>query len=176
MDGVAVLAEPGDPWVLLSLSTTLQGQTETLPTLIDALGSLPVRGLLTLGDVLPVDSISAPANVTVRGYVPHEDVLPHTSAVIGHGGLSTITTALSYGVPMICVPQGREQPINSARVEELGIGKSLPAGSAADAVRAAVTAVLDHQEFRTRAQGFAQSIAELGGGAAATRLVEELAG
>ena len=42
---LARLEEPGDPWVLLSLSTTLQGQARALPTLVDALGSLPVRGL-----------------------------------------------------------------------------------------------------------------------------------
>jgi UDP:flavonoid glycosyltransferase YjiC (YdhE family) len=167
---------PGDPWVLVSLSTTLQGQTKALPTLLAALGSLPVRGLVTLGDVLPVASVSAPPNVTVRAYVPHEDVLPHMSAVIGHGGLSTITTALSYGVPMICVPQGREQPINAARVQELGVGLSLAATCSAEEIGAAVTEVLGDNGFRTRANVFAQSVAQLGGGAVATRLVEDLAG
>jgi UDP:flavonoid glycosyltransferase YjiC (YdhE family) len=173
---VADLTRPGDPWVLLSLSTTLQGQTKALPTLLAALGSLPVRGLLTLGSALPVEKVSAPPNVVVRAYVPHTDVLPHMSAVISHGGLSTITTALSHGVPMICVPQGREQPINAARVHELGVGRSVPIDSSADQVAAAITEVLGDNDFRARANVFAESIAQLGGGAVATRLVEDLAG
>jgi hypothetical protein len=35
-----LLAEPGDPWVLLSLSTTLQGQAAALPRLLDAVAAL----------------------------------------------------------------------------------------------------------------------------------------
>jgi UDP:flavonoid glycosyltransferase YjiC (YdhE family) len=172
---LAALDQPGDPWVLLSLGTTLQGQLEALPTLLEALGSLPVRGLLTLGDVLPVDRVTAPPNVMVRDYVPHEDVLPHAAVVVGHGGLSTITTALSYGVPMICIPQGREQPINADRVEAVGVGRSLPTEASAETVAAAVVTVLRDSGYRTRAQAFARSTAGLGGGAVATRLVEALA-
>jgi hypothetical protein len=44
-----LLAEPGRPWVLLSLSTTVQGQAATLPRILDAVAALPVRVLLTLG-------------------------------------------------------------------------------------------------------------------------------
>jgi hypothetical protein len=47
-----MLAEPGDLWVLLSLSTTLQRQTEALPRLLKAVAALPVRALLTLGESL----------------------------------------------------------------------------------------------------------------------------
>lgn len=170
-----ILEEPGDPWVLVSLSTTLQGQTTALPTLLAALGALPVRALLTLADVLPVDAVAAPANVLVLPYVPHEDLLPHVGAVVSHGGLSTITTALSYGVPIICIPQGREQPINADRVAAVGVGLSLPTDASADAVAEAVLTVLRDPRYRTQAQGFARSVAGLGGGAVAARLVEALA-
>jgi UDP:flavonoid glycosyltransferase YjiC (YdhE family) len=173
---LAWLTRPGDPWLLLSLSTTLQGQGKALPTLLEAVGSLPVRGLLTLGDVLPVESVSAPPNVMVRAYVPHERVLPHMSAVISHGGLSTITAALSHGLPMICVPQGREQPVNAARVQDLGLGRSLPTDCSADHLAASIGEVLGDNGFRARASDFARTIARLGGGSVATRLVEDLAG
>jgi UDP:flavonoid glycosyltransferase YjiC (YdhE family) len=173
---LAWLSQPGDPCLLLSLSTTVQGQGKALPTLLDAVGSLPVRGLVTLGDVLPVESVSAPPNVMVRAYVPHEHVLPHMSAVVSHGGLSTITAALSHGLPMICVPQGREQPINAGRVQDLGVGRSLPTDCSADHLAAGIAEVLGDNGFRARASDFARTIARLGGGTVATRLVEDLAG
>ena len=90
---------PGDPWVLLSLSTTLQRQAEALPAVLAALAGLPVRVMLTLGGVLPISAVDAPPNVTVRGYLAHDLVLPHMRAVITHGGLSTITTSLAAGLP-----------------------------------------------------------------------------
>src|SRR4249919_2949195 len=110
-----LLAGPGDPWVLLSLSTTLQGQAAALPPMLDAVARLPVRVLLTLGGALPASAIDPPANVTVRGFVPHHLLLPQMAAVISHGGLSTITTALAAGVPLLCIPQGRDQSDNGTR-------------------------------------------------------------
>ena len=111
-----LLAEPGGPWVLLSLSTTQQGQAAALPRMLDAVAALPVRVLLTLGGALPPSAVDAPPNVTVRGFVPHEQLLPHMAAVIFHDGLSTITAALTAGVPLVCIPQGRDQPDNAQRV------------------------------------------------------------
>ena len=79
-----LLAEPGDPWVLLSLSTTLQGQAAALPPMLDAVAALPVRVLLTLGGALPASAVDPPPNVTVRGFVPHHLVLPHMAAAGAH--------------------------------------------------------------------------------------------
>jgi UDP:flavonoid glycosyltransferase YjiC (YdhE family) len=64
------LSEPGDPWVLLSLSTTQQAQLRALPALLAALESLPVRAMLTLGPAVPRDSVRPPDNVTVRSTSP----------------------------------------------------------------------------------------------------------
>jgi UDP:flavonoid glycosyltransferase YjiC (YdhE family) len=170
----ALLAEPGDPWVLLSLSTTLQHQAAALPSMLHALGALPVRVLLTLGGVLPINAVDAPANVTVRGFVPHELVLPHMAAVISHGGLSTITTALAAGVPIVCVPQGREQPVNADRVAASGVGLVVAADAPPAELAAALVAVLADPAARREAQRFAGVIARLGSGDQATRIVAGL--
>lgn len=171
---VQLLEQPGDPWVLLSLSTTLQGQTEALPAMLTAVASLPVRVLLTLGGVVPVDAVAAPPNVTVRGYLPHDLVLPYMRAVITHGGLSTITAALAAGVPLVCIPQGREQPINAARVAASGAGLSIAPESSPGEIAAAVDAVLRDESARTAARQFADTIADLGAGERASDEVESL--
>ena len=75
-----MITRSGDPWILLSLSTTLQRQTEALPTMLEAVESLPVRVLLTLGGVIPIDAVPVPTNVTVRDFVAHDMVLPHMAA------------------------------------------------------------------------------------------------
>jgi UDP:flavonoid glycosyltransferase YjiC (YdhE family) len=166
-----MLAESGDPWVLLSLSTTLQGQATAIPPILDALATMPVRVLLTLADVLPTDAFDVPPNVRVRGYVPHDLVMGHMAAVISHGGLSTITNALAGGVPILCIPQGREQPINAARVEACGVGRMLAPGASAPEIARAVQGLLDDREARAAAGRFADVTADLGYGAVATEQV-----
>jgi UDP:flavonoid glycosyltransferase YjiC (YdhE family) len=171
----ALLAEPGDPWVLLSLSTTLQGQAAALPRMLDALATVPVRVLLTLGGALPISAVDAPPNVTVRGFIPHDLVLPHMAAVISHGGLSTITAALTVGVPLVCIPQGRDQSDNADRVVAAGVGRDVAADAPATEIATAVDGLLNDRSALGQARQFADVITGLGGGAAATQLVVGLA-
>ena len=43
-------------------------------------------------------------------------MLPHAALVVTHAGWQTINAALADGVPLVCVPDGRDQPDNAARV------------------------------------------------------------
>ena len=170
-----LLAEPGDPWVLLSLSTTLQGQATALPPMLDAVAGLPIRVLLTLGGAWPASAVDPPPNVTVRGFVPHHLVLPHMAAVISHGGLSTITAALSAGVPLVCIPQGRDQSHNAERVAASGAGRAVATGASPAQIACALKELLADPAALHEARRFAGVIAGLGGGDAATREVAGLA-
>jgi MGT family glycosyltransferase len=171
----ALLSEPGDPWVLLSLSTTLQGQAAALPRILDAVATLPIRVLLTLGGALPTSAVAAPPNVTAREFLPHDLVLPHMAAVITHGGLSTITSALAAGVPLVCIPQGREQPMNAERVAAAGVGRVVAADAPATEIAMALEGLLGDRAALHEARRFADVIAGLGGGEAATQEVVRLA-
>jgi MGT family glycosyltransferase len=156
------------------LSTTLQRQTEALPAMLTALAGLPVRVLLTLGGVVPIDAVAAPPNVTVRDFVAHDLVLPHMDLVITHAGMSTITASLAAGVPLVCIPQGREQPINAARVAATGAGRVVAADAPVDEIAAAVKAALRDEPARMAARRFAAAIAALGAGESAADAVEQL--
>ncbi len=170
-----MIARSGDPWVLLSLSTTLQRQQETLPAILAALESLPVRVMLTLGGAVRIETVVAPANVTVRDFVAHHKLLPHMSAVICHGGLSTITAALAAGVPIVCIPQGRDQPINAARVKACGVGRVIAPEASAAEIATEVKAVLADGTTRSSARRLEAEIRALGAGELATVEVERLA-
>ncbi len=173
---VTLLTEPGDPWVLLSLGTTQQRQLAALPIILDAVAALPVRVLLTLGGVLQPTSVAAPSNVAVRGFIAHDLLLPHMSAVISHAGLSTINAALTAGVPLLCIPQGRDQYDNAERVARSGVGRALGTEASATEIAVELTDVLGDQGAQRQAGRFAEVIAELGGGQCATRMVTDLLG
>ena len=171
-----LLAEPGKPWVLLSLGTTLQDQATTLPAILEAVARLPIRVLLTLGDVLPPDAINSPPNVTVCGYIPHDLLMPHMAAVVSHGGLSTITAALAAGVPLVCIPQSRDQPDNAKRVVASGVGRAVDKNAAPAEIAAAIEAVLTDPAIPDKTSHFANVIAGLGRGDVAARKVAGLIG
>jgi UDP-glucoronosyl and UDP-glucosyl transferase len=171
-----LLAEPGKPWVLLSLGTTLQDQAVLLPRILEAVARLPIRVLLTLGGVLRPDAISPPPNVTVCDFIPHELLMPHMAAVVSHGGLSTITAALAAGVPLVCIAQGRDQPDNAKRVVASGVGRAVDKKASPAEIAAAIEAVLTDSSILDKANHFANVIAELGHGDAAARKVAGLIG
>jgi MGT family glycosyltransferase len=151
--------EPGQPLVLVGLSSTVMRQKGLLQRAADALGQVQVRGLVTTGPAVDPAVISAPRNVTVTRWARHADVLPHCSAVITHGGHGTVMKALIAGVPLIVVPLGRDQPDNAARVLYAGAGIRLRKNASADALRAAVGRVIEDPRYRAAAGAMAARLA-----------------
>jgi MGT family glycosyltransferase len=129
------------PLVVASLSPTYQAQQAALGRIIAALGTLAVRGLVTTGPAVRV-AADLPGNVEVSAWTPHAEIMPRAALVITHAGMGTVMTAMAHGVPMVCLPMGRDQDGNAARVEHLGVGRVLPARAStadiADAVRDAL--------------------------------------
>jgi MGT family glycosyltransferase len=150
---------PGQPLVLVGLSSTVMRQEGLLQRAADALGQLPVRGLVTTGPAVDPAVISAPDNVTVTRWVRHADVLPHCSAVITHGGHGTVMKALIGGVPLVLVPLGRDQPDNAGRVVHAGAGIRLRKNATVSALRAAVGRVIDDPRYRAAARQMAARLA-----------------
>lgn len=155
------------PLVLVSLSSTLQGQDRALPPILEAIDDLPVRALLTLGNVNIKTELSLPRNVVVVDYVPHRRVLGDTALVISHAGLSTVMAALAYGVPLVCIPQGRDQGLNADRVQGCGLGINLPQDAPSQVIAGAVLTVLKDPSYKDSARSFAMLIDGAGHGAQA---------
>ena len=164
-----------EPLVVVSFSTSFQDQLQPLQRVVDALGELPVRVVVTTGSAIPARAITAPANTTVVGYAPHVTLLPHASAVVTHAGLGTVMASLRHGVPLVCMPMGRDQFFNAAMVERLGAGPTIPMDADGDTIRAAVQSVLNGSAARDGAKRMAGVIAGYGGAADAVNELEALA-
>ena len=166
------------PLVLVSLSTTwFPGQTETYQRIIDALGLLPVRGLVTLGGLHPDHELRVPANVELRDAVPHAEVLPHAAAVVGHGGHSTTMRALAHGVPVLVMPMHPllDQPTVGAAVERAGAGLVLPRTAAPARIASAVTTLLADADVRAAAAALGERFRSADAASAAADAIERLA-
>jgi MGT family glycosyltransferase len=120
-------ADDERPLVLVGFSTTYQNQGPVLSRVVEALSALPVRAVVTLGQMLDAAEVvpGASANVAVVASVPHRSVLAQASLVISHCGHGTTIKALAAGVPLVCIPMGRDQNDTAARVVEAGAGVRL---------------------------------------------------
>jgi len=147
-----------DPLVVVSLGSTYQRQEKTFATILQALATLPVRGLATLA-MIDAPTSQAPRNVTVVRSAPHAQVLPLASIVVCHGGHGTVMKALAHGVPVVVMPFGRDQKDNGARVEAAGAGLSLSPNVRATRIAAAVRRLLGESSFRDNARRMAGIIA-----------------
>jgi len=173
-DEVVDLGDGSTPVVLVSLSTAEQDQVELLQSIADAVAGMPVRAIVTTGPAVDPATITAGANTQVVQYVPHGEILPAASLVITHAGLGTVMMSLGHGVPMVCVPLGRDQFFNAERVAALGAGLMLPPGADAAAVAGAASTVLNDGRFRDAAREMAATIGTYGGAAGAVTELEAL--
>lgn len=148
------------PLVVVSFSTTFQNQGRSLSRVIEALKPLPVRALVTLGPSLDPVDFRGSENVVVVTSAPHAAVFPHASAVVTHAGHGTVLKALASGLPLVCLPMGRDQNDNAARIVASGAGIRLSPRAGVRALRRAVRRLLAEPDFAKNAKRIAGVIAQ----------------
>ena len=90
-------------------------------------------------------------------FVPHTpqvEILKRAFLFITHAGMNSVSEALQYGVPIICLPLSGDQPFVAWRVaDELGIGIRLQADDelSVSKVKNAISEILDNPIYRERA-------------------------
>lgn len=149
-----------DPWtetddrklVLVGFSTTYQQQENILQNIIAALGKTPYKALLTLGPAMQENFKNVPSNVIIRSFIPHSQVLPKVAVVITHAGHGTVIRSLAFGVPLICLPIGRDQPANAARVVYHGAGVRLNKKTSPDKISKAIIKVVENPDYEKKAK------------------------
>ncbi len=151
-------ADDPRPLIVISLSSTFQDQHKTVQTAIDALKDQELRGLVTLGPAVDKDQFSVPENVMVVASAPHSLVFPLADLVITHAGHGTLMKALSHGIPLVCLPMGRDQNDNAVKIEYHGCGIRLSPKARPLKIREAVLRILEEPQFRKCALQFKEEI------------------
>jgi MGT family glycosyltransferase len=149
-----------DPLVLVGFSSTFQDQVPLLRRVVDALSDKPIRAVVTIGQMIDPGQLRTTSNVTVVRSAPHEPILRKASLTITHAGHGTVMKSLAAGVPMVCIPMGRDQNDNAARVVHHGAGVRLPTRASTARIARAVDDVLAQPRYRIAAQRLATAIAE----------------
>jgi UDP:flavonoid glycosyltransferase YjiC (YdhE family) len=163
-----------DPLVVVSFSTSYMDQSALAQRVLDALDGLSVRALLTAGPALEQSRVRLPANARAVDFIPHRTVFPHAALVISHAGWQTVNAALADGVPLLCIPNGRDQPDNAARVVLAGAGVRVPKRTPPRKIRQAILAALADPELKRGASTMAAALGRSDGALAVVEHLEQL--
>ena len=121
-------ATPTDPTVLVSLSTFhYKGMHDVLQRIVTATEALDARVVVTTGPVIDPADVRGHARAEIHRYVPHDELMPDCSLVVGHGGHATTMRALAHDLPLLMMPLHPmlDQPVVGAAVERAGAGRVL---------------------------------------------------
>jgi UDP:flavonoid glycosyltransferase YjiC (YdhE family) len=131
-DGAADDDEPPDwiasfgrerPAVYVTAGTTpvVATMAPWRPT-FEALASIDVDVLATIGQ-LPVEELGpVPANVRIERFVPQGQVLSRAAAVVSHAGAGTMLAAAREGIPQLAIPTWADQWENADAIARTGAG------------------------------------------------------
>lgn len=167
------------PLVLVSFSTSAagQGQRSKLERTLIGLAAVPCRILATFSQA-DVADLNVPDNAILMPHVPHAEVLPQASVTVTHAGHGTTIAALTYGVPLVCLPQPLRPPDQAPlarQVEAIGAGRALDGDEATpEEIAEAVLDILSTPSYRARAGELADSIRTMPGAAGAATIAEGL--
>ncbi|MFG3337583.1 nucleotide disphospho-sugar-binding domain-containing protein [Streptomyces tendae] len=121
--------------------------------LLETVAGLDVEVVATLNE-RQLSGLEVPGNVRVISYLPLNELLPHCSAIIHHGGGGTFTAAVAHRVPqLIEVADGPEAEFYAACAVRHGAG--LPLSHTKDSVpemRERLLSVLNEPSFRRGAR------------------------
>lgn len=165
------------PTVLVSLSTyRFSRMTECLQAILDACADLDVHVVVTTGPVVDPDDLHAPANAELHRFVPHVELMPQASLMIGHGGHGTTMQALAHDLPILLMPMHPmlDQPMVARSVERAGAGRVVGKRATADQLRPVIAALLADGPHRDAARRLGAEIRALPGAVGATDRIESL--
>ena len=111
-------------------------------------------------------------DIAVFNYAPYGELLPRAAAVVHQGGVGTTGQSMRAGVPMIVVPFAHDQHDNAARVERLGVSRTIARNNyKAERVASELKELLANQSYSRRAREVGSHVRSENGAALAVDLI-----
>ncbi len=131
--------------------------------------------VVSTGDGVDLTTLRAPGNFIVRRSVPQLEILRHADVFVTHAGMNSMSEALYHGVPMIALPGFGDQPVNAARLTELGTGLTLDSRNLdATTLHRALDRISREPSFRQAALSVSREFRAAGGPAQAVAFLDSV--
>ena len=143
----------------------------------DQQGFLPPEVVAAAAAAAEDSATATEARWRIESFVPQWAVLAHEAVqvYVTHNGANSTYEALLNEVPMVCVPTGKDQPANAARVKASGTGVVVPGGPAGPVAAALREVLADLPAFVKRIGTVRRALATQGGATRAADVIEHVA-
>lgn len=107
----------------ISMGTVLDHTEEFFNTCIEAFTDFEGIVVIAAGEKADFTKIhSAPEHFIIAPYVPQLEVLQYADVFITHGGMNSVNEGIHFNVPLVVLPQDKDQPMVAQRLLELQAG------------------------------------------------------
>lgn len=153
-------SKPRHQRLFVSLGTVFNNWPEFFAMVGEAFGGTEWEVIMAIGrHVSPEDLGSLPDNIKIKPYWPQLEILPHCAAAVIHAGMGSTMEALSFGLPIVAIPQMSEQEVTANRLAELGLGVVITREqTTARSLVDAVTKVTGDKELASRVHEMQQRL------------------
>jgi rhamnosyltransferase subunit B len=124
-DDVKKFLAAGTPPIAFSPGSANHAAHQFFRSAVDACQRLGRRGILLTKYDHQLPS-KLPDTVRHFGFVPLSKLLPHTAALVHHGGVGSCAQGLAAGIPHIVQPMSYDQFDNARRLVRLGVAQEIP--------------------------------------------------
>jgi UDP:flavonoid glycosyltransferase YjiC (YdhE family) len=114
----------GSPPIVFTPGSAMMHAREFFETSATACYAIGRRGILLTrhADQVPTN---LPEGVRHFDYIPFSQILPKAACLVHHGGIGTSAQAMHAGVPQVVMPFGHDQFDNAARMQRLGVARTI---------------------------------------------------
>ena len=128
--------------------------------------------ILSVGNQVDLSQFGPlPEGIAFYSSVDQMAVLEKADVFVSHCGMNSVSESLYFSVPLVMLPKTSEQEGVAARVEQLGAGLLLKK-TTPEAIREAVTRVLEDPSFREAAARIAEGFRACPGAKGAADKIE----
>jgi MGT family glycosyltransferase len=119
-DGARATPVGSKPLAYVSLGTIFNRDHALLQRISEVLADRGWQVIVSLGDAAAATPDRWPEHVQAHAFVDQIGVLAQAQLFVTHGGMNSVSEALSHAVPMIVIPQGIDQHFVASQTARLG--------------------------------------------------------
>ena len=132
------------------------------------------RAVLLVGSDQNRPKHPLPDDIIAVNYAPFGELLPRAAAMVHQGGVGTTGQGLRAGIPMMVVPFAHDQNDNAARVERLGVARTIARNNyKAERVASELKELLGSPGYSRSAREIGSRVRSENGAALAVDLIQD---
>ncbi|WP_336078203.1 macrolide family glycosyltransferase [Paenibacillus sp. 203] len=155
----------GKKVLYISMGTVLDHTEDFFNTCIEAFSDFEGIVVIAAGEKADFTKINpAPEHFIISSYVPQLEVLRHSDVFITHGGMNSVNEGIHFNVPLVVLPQDKDQPMVAQRLTELQAGYRITKDQInTQTLRDAVHEVVSNAAYKEGVQKINDSFQQSGG-------------